>query len=202
MKNILALAAAATLLFAACKKDDNNMTTYDSQSSPLMKMMHQMDDSMKAMPMTMDPDYDFAMMMKQHHMGAINMANYELANGTDATIKALAQNIKAAQTQEISTLDSFMMAHSPSGMSMPMMDSLNAAMMRMSTQGDAQKLKGQSDHDFTHLMIVHHQSAVDMAKSEKTYGKVQMMKDMAQMMIDDQTQEINQMQTWLNSGKD
>lgn len=201
MKKITAIAAAAMLLLAACKKDDTT-TTYDNHSSPLMKIMHSMDSAMQAMSMTHDPDYDFAMMMKQHHMGAVNMATYELANGTDATIKAMAQTMKDAQTREIATLDSFMMAHTPGGMSMAMMDSLDASMMRMSTGADAQTLKGQSDHDFAHLMIVHHQSAIDMAKAEKMYGTVTMMKNMAQMMIDDQTSEIADMQAWLASGKD
>ena len=201
MRKITAIAAAAMLLFAACKKNDST-TTYDNHSSPLMKAMHDMDDSMQAMVMTHDPDNDFANMMMMHHMGAINMANYELANGTDATIKAMAQKMKDAQTREIATLDSFMMAHSPSTMSMVMMDSLNASMERMSVKADAQTLKGQSDHDFVHLMIVHHQSAVEMATDEMMYGQVAFMKNMAAMMKADQTQEISDMQAWLNSGKD
>ncbi len=202
MKKITAIAAAAMLLLAACKKNDSTTTTYDNHSSPLMKMMHSMDDSMNAMTMTMDPDMDFAMMMIQHHKGAINMANYELTNGTDATIKGMAQTMKDAQTTEIATMQSFMNSHSVMMGNMAMMDSLNNSMTRMKTGADAQTLKGQSDHDFVHLMIVHHQSAVDMAKSEKMYGTVQSMKDMAQMMIDDQTAEIAQMQAWLASGKD
>lgn len=189
------------LLFAACKKNDS-ATTYDNHSSPLMKMMHDMDDSMQAMVMTHDPDNDFANMMMMHHMGAINMAIHELANGTDATIKAMAQKMKDAQMKERATLDSFVMAHSPSGTSMAMMDSLNASMNRMATNADAQTLKGQSDHDFVHLMIVHHQSAVEMATDEMMYGQVAFMKNMASMMKADQTQEISDMKAWLSSGKD
>ena len=203
MKKILAIAASATLLFAACKKDKDNTTTpYDNHSSALMKMMHDMDDSMQAMTMTMDPDYDFAMMMKQHHMGAVKMADYELANGSDATIKSMAQGIKDAQTEEIAMLDSFMMAYSPMNMSMPMMDSMDTSMDRMASQADAQTLKGQTDHDFVHLMIVHHQSAVDMASSEIMYGQSSFMKNMATMMKNDQTAEIAEFQSWLSSGKD
>ena len=167
-----------------------------------MKAMHNMDDSMQAMVMTKDPDHDFAMMMMMHHMGAIDMANYELANGTDATIKAMAQAIKDAQMKERATLDSFVMAHAPSTMVMAMMDSLNASMNRMVTKADALTLKGQSDHYFAHLMIVHHTSAVEMASDEIMYGKVPFMKNMATMIKADQTKEINDFQTWLNGGKD
>ena len=199
-KIILGLTAAALVAFAACKKDDS--TSYDNHSSPLMKAMHDMDDSMQAMKMTKDPDHDFAMMMMMHHMGAINMANYELANGTDATIKAMAQTIKAAQMKERATLDSFVMAHNPTAMVMAMMDSLNASMNRMPGKADALKLTGQSDHDFAHLMIVHHTSAVEMASAEIMYGQVPFMKNMATMMKADQTKEIADFQAWLNGGKD
>ena len=203
MKRMTIIAAASMLLFAACSKDDDNTpVAYNNHSSALMKIMHSMDSAMDAMTMTMDPDHDFAMMMKEHHMGAVDMANYELANGTDATIKGMAQMMKDDQTREIAQLDSFMMAHTPSGMSMAMMDSMDAAMMRMSTQADAQVLKGNSDHDFAHLMRVHHQSAIDMARAAKMYAQTPFIKNMADMIIAAQTQEIAELNAWLNSGKD
>jgi uncharacterized protein (DUF305 family) len=199
MRHLLLILVISIVLFNSCKKSNSS---YNNHNSPLMQAMHKMDDSMQAMVMTKDPDHDFAMMMMMHHMGAIDMANYELANGTDATIKSMAQTIKAAQMKEIATLDSFVQAHNPSTTVLVMMDSLNASMNRMVVKADAQTLKGQSDHDFAHLMIVHHTSAVEMASAEIMYGQVAFMKDMATMMKADQTMEISQFQSWLNSGKD
>ena len=135
-------------------------------------------------------------------MGAIEMAEYELANGTDASIKNMAQMMKEAQSKEIATLDSFIVAHAPTGHSQPFMDASDAAMKKMDSDADAQRLNGQVDHDFVHLMIVHHQSALDMANAELQYGQVPFMKNMAQMMKNDQTKEISDLQAWLNSGKD
>jgi len=202
MKKIALALCAFALLFASCMKheDDSHGTTHGDNA--VLKIMHDMHMQMDTMSMTHDPDHDFAMMMKVHHSGAVTMANYELANGTDATIKGMAQRIKDDQTREIAQLDSFMMAHAPTGMSMAMMDSLDASMMRMKTQGDAQVLKNQSDHDFTHLMIVHHQSAIDMAKAAKMYAQTTFIKNMADMIIAAQTAEIADFQAWLNSGKD
>lgn len=200
MKQIIfLLCIAATIAFPSCKKDNKN---FDNHSSPLMMAMHKMSDNMAKMTMTMDPDHDFAMMMKEHHMGAIEMADYELLNGTDATIKNMAQMMKDAQSKEIATLDSFMMVHAPSGHSQPFMDASQMAMKKMDSDADAQKLNGGADHDFVHLMIVHHQSALMMADAELQYGQVPFMKNMAQMMKDDQTKEISDLQAWLNSGKD
>lgn len=200
-QSILTLCAFALLSAVSCMKDedDSHGTTHDNA---LLKIMHDMHTSMDTMTMTKDPDHDFAMMMKVHHSGAVNMATYELANGTDATIKGLAQMMKDDQTREIAQLDSFVMVHTPSSMSMAMMDSLDAAMMRMKTGGDAQVLKEQSDHDFAHLMIVHHQSAIDMAKAAKMYAQATFIQNMADVIIAAQTQEISELNAWLNSGND
>ncbi len=200
-KTALAL-CAFTLLFASCMKheDDSHGTTHGDNA--VLKIMHDMHTRMDTMTMTKDPDHDFAMMMKLHHQGAVEMAAYELANGSDATIKGMAQMMKDDQTREIAQFDSFAVAHAPTGISMAMMDSLDAAMMRMKTQGDAQTLKNQSDHDFAHLMIVHHQSAIDMAKAAKMYAQTMFIKDMADMIIAAQTQEIADLNAWLNAGND
>ena len=42
-------------------------------------MMKDMSGKMSSMPMSGDPDVDFAMMMRIHHLGAIDMANAEWA---------------------------------------------------------------------------------------------------------------------------
>jgi uncharacterized protein (DUF305 family) len=46
-------------------------------------------------------------------------------------------------------------------------------------------------------MIPHHQGAIDMARIELQYGKDSWAKEMAQKVIDAQTQEIADMRKWL-----
>ena len=48
-------------------------------------------------------------------------------------------------------------------------------------------------------MIAHHMGAINMAKSLQTDGQDQAMMDMAQKMIDAQTQEIDQLTNWVGS---
>ncbi len=200
-RNLFLLLAAVVLGLAACMKhDDHDGANHDD--SPLMQLMMRMDDSMAAVPMTMDADHDFAAMMKVHHQGAVQMADYELTNGSDATIKGIAQRIKDAQTSEIAMLDSFLAAHAPMGHSMAFDSASDAAMNKMMADMRSVQLNGKTDHDFVHLMILHHQSAIDMAKAEQQYGMVQRMKDFAAMVITDQEAEIAEFRAWLNAGND
>ena len=60
-------------------------------------MMKDMSGKMTSMPMSGDPDIDFAMMMRIHHQGAIDMANAELSNGKDPQLKKMAKAIVSAQ---------------------------------------------------------------------------------------------------------
>ncbi|MFJ9369326.1 DUF305 domain-containing protein [Nocardia sp. NPDC101769] len=56
------------------------------------------------------PDFDklWMQMMIEHHQGAITMANTELAQGTNAESKVLAQSIVTAQQQEITQMNSML----------------------------------------------------------------------------------------------
>lgn len=149
------------------------------------------------MKMTKDPDNDFAMMMRVHHQGAIDMANLELKNGTDATMKTMAQSIITNQQKEITELTTFLNAH-PAHLNNPEFDMMQMNNMKKSgKQADLQVINGNIDHDFAMLMIGHHQSAVENARLELLYGQEQSMKTMASGMIDAQLEEINQFQDWL-----
>jgi uncharacterized protein (DUF305 family) len=55
------------------------------------------------MPMSGDPDMDFANMMIPHHRGAIDMARIELESGKDPQLRKMAQKIIDDQEREITT---------------------------------------------------------------------------------------------------
>ena len=71
-------------------------------------MMKDNSDKMSSMQMTGNADVDFAMMMRIHHLGAIDMAQAELKDGKASEMRKLAQNIITAQKKEIAQLDKFL----------------------------------------------------------------------------------------------
>lgn len=77
----------------------------------LMSAMSKMHAEMEAMKMSGEMDHDFAMMMRTHHMGAIDMAKVEMARGKDKQIKQMAAKMIADQTKEIAKLDKWMAQH-------------------------------------------------------------------------------------------
>lgn len=71
-------------------------------------MMKDNNDKMSSMKMTGNVDVDFAMMMRIHHQGAIDMAEAELRDGKDPQLKKIAKSIIASQKKEIATFDKFL----------------------------------------------------------------------------------------------
>lgn len=63
---------------------------------------------MDSMKMSGDTDRDFAMMMKMHHQGAIDMAQMELKSGKDPKMKEMAKRIIEAQNKEIKEFDQWL----------------------------------------------------------------------------------------------
>ena len=86
-------------------------TAMSGKGMDMKAMMKGMSGKMTSMPMSGDPDVDFAMMMRIHHEGAIDMANAQLSDGKDPQMKKMAKNIIAAQKKEIAQFDAYLAAH-------------------------------------------------------------------------------------------
>ncbi len=85
-----------------------NSKSMDMKGMDMKSMMKNNDEKIASMKMTGNADVDFAMMMRVHHQGAIDMAQAELRDGKDAQMRKLATNIIAAQKKEIAQLDKFL----------------------------------------------------------------------------------------------
>lgn len=147
-------------------------------------------------------DKEFLANMIVHHESATNMAEMALASAQHQEIKNLATNINVSQGKEISNMRKWqtewgypatsghmMTGTAEAGHSMESMSDMNEALKGMS--GDA------FDKKFLELMIEHHQGAIDMAKPAATNAAHQEVKDLAQVIIDAQMKEINEMKQWL-----
>ena len=231
----LAALCSGTLLVASCSSDktaDTTATTTETTTpdatasgdmtgmdhskmadgsmasdSPLMASMNDMMGKMSAMKMKGNTDHDFAHMMMEHHKGAVAMADIELRDGKDATMKQMATKIKADQQKELGEmapiaerLDSAPSNYKPMDPADPFTSKMKASMDGM--MQNMPKMVADADMNFNMLMTVHHQSAVDMAKAELAHGKDTKLKEMAQMIVDAQQKEIAEFKAWHDKNAD
>ena len=173
-------------------------TSIDTSSMSGMSMMSTMQknmDQMKEMPSSDSPDNDFASLMKNHHIGAIEMAQLELAKGTDPQLKQIAQKMLDEQQKEIAELNSFLSGHKAHGggdaFHKEVMSQVNNMKMDMDHSGSI-------DKQFAQMMIPHHQGAIDMSNAYlKSGAHEEKLKSMAKKIISDQQKEIGELQAWL-----
>lgn len=207
-KAISSLAIIILVIITSCERNNKDvqpsgLKVQEHDHNEMMKLMHAMQSKMDTMTMMHNVDHDFAMMMKIHHQGAIDMSNNELSRGDNAQMRAKANQIITAQTAEIAELDAFLNSHMDMDTTgfFKFNKEMMSSMQKMSQGSDLQVITGDADNDFAALMIVHHQSATDMAHAEIEFGKDTDLKVIAQKMIEDQNAEIKEFQNWLLNNK-
>lgn len=176
-------------------------STHAMENSDMMKVMSGMMDNMHQMQMTGNVDVDFAMMMKGHHQGAVDMAQVELKSGADEKLKLMAQKIIDDQKAEIAELEKFVESHKNAAKnydSMKKTEGFGKVMDKnMTMMMDIPKPTAESiDTQFVQMMIPHHQSAVYMAEGFIQSGKDPMLISMAKKMIGAQNKEIEEFKKW------
>ena len=193
--------SALVVFFTGCNDDDDilgvNEDFMNEMEAARMKMM----EDMNAVPMTMDPDVDFANMMIPHHQGSIDMANILFEYGEHQEALDLARQALEADQASIDRLEQFLESHGepvPQA-GMDFMDDMDMVMMKMSeAMMEAMHYTSDPDYDFGEMMIHHHQSAIDMSKIELKYGVDEMARMEAQMIIDEQQTEIIELAQFRN----
>lgn len=186
-----ALALSTVLLLSGCATggDDGSMPGMDHGSS--------------SAPAGVDEaDIMFTSMMIVHHQQAIEMSDIVLATpGVAPDVTALAQRIKTAQGPEIEQLEGWLdewgvssedrdagaMDHGDGMMSD---DDLTA--LRDADGAAASRL-------FLEQMIAHHEGAVEMAQTQVDDGSDPEAVELAQKIIDAQTDEIQEMKDLLSA---
>lgn len=151
-------------------------------------------------------DRHFIEQMIPHHEGAIAMAALALEKATRPEIKTIAGAIIEAQNKEIRDMSGWykdwFKTEVPNGVSAMMGGGMmSGSGMHMGGQEDVRTLENANDFDraFIEAMIPHHQLAVMMAQMLKSGTNRPEMLSLADNIIESQSKEIREMQSWYKS---
>lgn len=135
-----------------------------------------------------DADVEFARNMIRHHQQAVEMSEMVLERGETADVKALAQRIKDAQTSEIELMQGWLKdwGEDEAGMEHDMPGQMSEEDMAKLEEASGREL----DKMFLEMMVPHHESAIEMARTELEDGESSEAKGLAERVIEDQTAEI------------
>ncbi|QVJ02240.1 DUF305 domain-containing protein [Nocardiopsis eucommiae] len=179
-----AAAALATALFAtACGDGGDDAADTTSESEEQVAESN-------------DADVMFAQMMIPHHEQAVTMADLADTRAGDE-VRQLAVEIRDAQGPEIEQMETLLDSWGADRESE--MD--HSDMDGMLTEEQMTELEGAEgerfDTLFLEFMVLHHEGAVDMARTELDSGINPEARELAQEIIDAQEGEIRQMNEML-----
>jgi uncharacterized protein (DUF305 family) len=182
---LLAVSTAIVLVSAFMAPPASPRTTVSTEQ--VGTEGHAMDD----MGMTVDSEEAFITGMIPHHREAVESARAVLETTQRLEVRELAQDVIETQTQEIATLESWLTQWYP--------DAAEANYAPMMTD-PAGLSPDEADRTFLEGMIVHHQGAIDMARSylDADFEKQAEVVRMAEAIVTVQDGEVEQMQGWLN----
>lgn len=95
-----AILGSAFIAPAMAQHHDMTKSKNNSPSQMMHMRMEKMNQNMAKMKMTGDTDRDFAMMMAEHHQGAIEMAQIEVKFGKSMELRSMAKMMIEAQMKE------------------------------------------------------------------------------------------------------
>lgn len=203
MRSKLMFLVLFSFAIVACENifddDDNNGHGQDSR---LFQTLQRMSSAIDNVDTTNDPDQDFALKMKVHHRGAIDLANIEILRGDDEDVLEIADSIIEAHTLEITKLDSFLNAHSvvvDNVNGKAFNDAADEAIEKMDSLIKVRTLNDETDHDFLVLMIEHHKSGVEMADAQLEFGKEEGLKALVTKMREGALEEIELLEDLLEN---
>ena len=163
-----------------------------------------------SVPSNSSVDVGFARDMMTHHEQAVEMANYERDNTSDAALHTLAYDIESSQEFQIGQmqgwLDGWGYGRQTSNTPMAWMGGTghlgaNGLMPGMATPSEIdqlEKLHGKAlDIMFLQLMIRHHQGGVPMAQYAADHAKSGYVKTLAAAIVAAQSSEIIAMEQTL-----
>lgn len=199
--SIIAVVAIAGVSVYAMNKNDEPMMGKTSNSQTTVQADTTSADY-KQYAALKGEDYDrmFLANMIAHHQGAVDMANLALTNASHQEVKDLAKAIVSAQTTEITDMTAWQKAWGYPASSGEMMEDHSSMGMMNTNAGMMNELNGKTgeafDKTFLEQMIMHHQSAINMAATGKTNAQHQEVKDLTVAIVTAQTKEIKQMKQW------
>ena len=186
----------------ACENIFEDDDKDNGQDSRLFQTLQRMSSAIDNVDTTNDPDQDFALKMKVHHRGAIDLANIEILRGDDEEVLEIADSIIEAHTLEITKLDSFLNAHTvvvDNVNGEAFNDAADEAIEKMDSLIKVRTLNDETDHDFLVLMIEHHKSGVEMADAQLEFGKEEGLKALVTKMREGALEEIELLEDLLEN---
>lgn len=171
--------------------------------------IHQMTNDLTQVPPTGDENVDFAVLLKSHHQGAVDLAQAELKMGKDNTLRKIAQDIVSIRKKEISALQNFVDSLKKGPLTVNLTKNYensgfgkvittHKAMMWDISKMDTNMV---ADQQFAAVMIPQLQSTVYLTEGFLKHGTNPWLTQKAEEIIPRNMKQIKELRQWADKNK-
>jgi uncharacterized protein (DUF305 family) len=196
MIKILICVLLSTAAFAQHDMHQMDAMHHDISKNIFLLQMDTMMINMDTVKQTNVAETDFLKLMIPHHQGAVEMALYEVAHGSNKEMIQLAKSIIAEQQTEIQMMK-HLLSSSCNSVPNEITAEWNATMSTMMNNMPPSAGLANIDVAFAKVMMAHHQAGIDMAKVLLKYGIDKAVRRMAESIISSQQIEIGQIKNYI-----
>ncbi|WP_162910490.1 DUF305 domain-containing protein [Hymenobacter oligotrophus] len=156
---------------------------------------------LSAVRATGNADHDFAAMMAEHAVGAVDLARLHLRDGKSPELRSLAERIVAerpAQAERLGLMAKRLADAKPTYNPQDATDAYKARLigvMRIMKQPLVSSEK--IDVDFARMLRIHTQSGIALTNAVIAHGRDAEVKKLAQRLASEQTASMAEIDTWL-----
>ncbi len=198
---LLAISVVCIALFFVLGPADGDCNCKQCDCTPCNRyscIMHKMMADMDKVSTKTNIETYFLQQMILHHQAAVDMAKYQLENGSDSEMIQLAKSIIAEQQSEIEVMEHLisLQKDSKNKITQDYLDKMSKTMADMMHTMPTTPSQN-PDHAFAEYMLPHHTAAVDMANVLLQFNPEQQVLGFAEKLIADQQVEIKIMRDYL-----
>ncbi|GAA4452658.1 hypothetical protein GCM10023189_16410 [Nibrella saemangeumensis] len=144
-------------------------------------------DKLNAMRFSGDPDFDYVLFIRNHHLAEIELSQEAVKTLKSDSLKQMATMLISRKQTEVDKLEDALKQIRPSRANQAFVQAQNQklAAMKLNFQAGTleKKLTGRVDDDYAIIMLEHQRDAVDMTQDYLKYGQNQTLRALAQRIL-------------------
>jgi uncharacterized protein (DUF305 family) len=188
MKKVQAF--AATIMLAAVTFAFTTKPVSTNTDNPMLKIVEETFHTAMSIVPTHDRNHDFLHYIEALHKGGMELAKMEIAKGTDAEIKELAEAAVEAMKTDMTLIAQYYKENQQKGDTKEKFFSeVQKALDEMNKKADNSHLNGNVDHDYTMMMQRVADAEREVAKAYIRLGSDPKLEQLAQRLAADNKEE-------------
>lgn len=190
------------VLFGSCGQHKDKLMYYEQHDDCKVMKILETAGTVKDIEFTNDPNTTLAAAIKIHHKCAMEMAGYELSNGSNKEVRRVAEKMIQKDSAEITMIDTFVEHYKARNGNSKINGTdvgveIRRAFDKMHHSADLQLIKDDNDRDYSILVLPLRQCNLDLSEIAIHNATEPFLKELAMEIQQNEPLNVELLQLWV-----